>query len=58
MRASKLPTTWMRWLVRLAGVTSAVVRRFTGTKVGPGRSQVAFALTHETIARLAGDLAG
>jgi hypothetical protein len=44
--------------VRLAGVASAVVRRFTATKSAPGRSQVAFALTHETIAKLAGDVAG
>ena len=44
--------------VRLAGLTTAVVRRFTADKGTPGRDQVAFALTHEAIAKLAGDIAG
>jgi hypothetical protein len=44
--------------VRLHGLTRAVVRRFAATKAVPGREQVAFALTHEILARLAGDIAG
>lgn len=44
--------------VRLQGTTSAVLRRFAASKAEPGRDQVAFALTHETIARVAGDIAG
>jgi hypothetical protein len=44
--------------VKLAGVSSAVVRRFTAVRGAGGRAQVAFALTHEVIARLAGDVAG
>ena len=44
--------------VRLHGLGKAVVRRFTATKAAPGREQVAFALTHEVIAKLAGDVAG
>lgn len=44
--------------VRLQGTTSAVLRRFTASKTESGRDQVAFALTHETIARVAGDIAG
>jgi hypothetical protein len=35
----------------------AVVRRFHGSKAEPGREQVAFALTHEVLAKLAADLA-
>jgi hypothetical protein len=50
---------WLAYYeVRLEGVTTAVVRRFTATRSEPGRTQVSFALTHETIAKLAGDIAG
>jgi len=44
--------------VRLHGLDRAVVRRFKVSKAAPGREQVAFALTHEVIAKLAGDVAG
>jgi hypothetical protein len=44
--------------VRLTGLTTAVVRRFTGSKTTSGRAQVAFAITHETLAKLVGDIAG
>jgi hypothetical protein len=44
--------------VRLSGLSTAVVRRFTASKTTPGRTQVAFALTHEVLAKLAGDIAG
>lgn len=44
--------------VRLHGLARAVVRRFTATKAVPGREQVGFALTHEVLAKLAGDIAG
>jgi hypothetical protein len=44
--------------VKLSGVSSAVVRRFQAVRGAGGRAQVAFALTHEVIARLAGDVAG
>jgi len=44
--------------VRLHGLTRAVVRRFHATMETPGREQVAFALTHEVLAKLAADLAG
>lgn len=44
--------------VHLSGVTKAVVRRFAADKAVPGREQVPFALTHEVLARLAGDVAG
>ena len=44
--------------VRLHGLTRAVVRRFQAGKATPGREQVAFALTHEALAHLAGDIAG
>jgi hypothetical protein len=43
--------------VRLSGLTTAVVRRYSASKEVSGRSQIAFPLTHETIAKLAGDLA-
>ena len=36
----------------------AVVRRFNGSKAKPGREQVPFALTHEVLAKLAGDVVG
>ena len=43
--------------VRLSGLTPRVVRRFAAT--GPrAAGQVAFALTHEALAKLAGDIAG
>ena len=44
--------------VRLNGLDRAVVRRFTATRAASGREQVAFALTHEVLAKLAGDIAG
>jgi hypothetical protein len=44
--------------VRLGGLTTAVVRRYTATRAEPGRDQVAFAITHEALAKLAGDIAG
>lgn len=43
--------------VRLHGLTNVVVRRYTASKTTPGRTQVAFALTHEVLAKLAGDIA-
>lgn len=44
--------------VRLDGLARAVVRRFAATRTASGREQVAFALTHEVLAKLAGDIAG
>ena len=45
--------------VRLTGVTGAVVRRFKAdVESGGRREQVAFALTHEVLAKLAADVAG
>ena len=44
--------------VRLSGLTTAVLRRYTATKGVGGRTQVAFALTHEALAKIAGDIAG
>ncbi|MDB5308394.1 MAG: hypothetical protein JWO38_2596 [Gemmataceae bacterium] len=44
--------------VRLHGLTRAVVRRYAAAQAVPGREQVAFALTHEVLAKLAGDVAG
>ena len=44
--------------VWLAGLTTAVVRRFHASKAAPGRTQVSYALTHEALAKLAGDIAG
>ncbi len=44
--------------VRLLGVGRAEVRRFSATRTASGREQVAFALTHEVLAKLAGDIAG
>jgi len=44
--------------VRLSGLTSAVVRRYTASKTASGRTQVAFPVTHEAIAKLAEDIAG
>lgn len=44
--------------VHLFGTAKAVVRRFAADKAVPGREQVPFALTHEVLAKLAGDVAG
>jgi hypothetical protein len=44
--------------VQLQGLNTAVVRRFTASKTASGRTQVAYALTHEVLAKLAGDIAG
>jgi hypothetical protein len=44
--------------VKLFGTGRAIVRRFTGNRATSGREQVAFALTHEVLAKLAGDVAG
>ena len=44
--------------VRLHGLDRADVRRFSATRTESGREQVAFALTHEVLAKLAGDVAG
>ena len=44
--------------VRLSGLDRATVRRFTASRAASGREQVAFALTHEVLAKLAGDIAG
>jgi hypothetical protein len=45
--------------VRLSGLTQAEVRRFQANPTaGTRREQVAFPLTHETLAKLAGDIAG
>jgi hypothetical protein len=44
--------------VRLHGLDRAVVRRFSADRTKTGREQTAFALTHEVLAKLAGDIAG
>jgi hypothetical protein len=44
--------------IRLHATGRAVVRRFHGSMAKPGREQVAFALTHEVLAKLADDVAG
>ena len=45
--------------VRLYGLSRAVVRRFQAdTTAGTRREQVSFAVTHEALAKLAGDVAG
>jgi hypothetical protein len=45
--------------VRLNGLTRATVRRFQADRAAATRrEQVAFALTHETLAKLVGDIAG
>jgi hypothetical protein len=44
--------------VRLHGLTQATVRRYAASRGEGGREQVAFALTHEALAKLAGDIAG
>lgn len=44
--------------VKLHGTDRAVVRRYAASRTEAGRDQVAFALTHEVLAKLAGDIAG
>lgn len=44
--------------VNLTTTGRAVVRRFHGSRVRPGREQVGFALTHEVLAKLADDITG
>lgn len=44
--------------VRLLGTDRATVRRFAASRTESGRDQIAFALTHEVLAKLAGDIAG
>ena len=44
--------------VKLTGTDRATVRRFNASRTERGREQVAFALTHEVLAKLAGDIAG
>ncbi|HET6573226.1 MAG TPA: hypothetical protein VFG68_06465 [Fimbriiglobus sp.] len=44
--------------VHLRGLSHATVRRYRGSRAGTRREQVAFALTHEVLAKLAEDLAG
>lgn len=44
--------------VRLMGLSLATVRRFASVRTAPGRTQVSFAITHESLAKLAGDIAG
>ncbi len=44
--------------VRLNSLSDATLRRFVASKVESGRDQVAFPVTHETIAKLVGDIAG
>lgn len=43
--------------VHLTGLTRATVRRFKGNRTAGRREQVAFALTHEVLAKLVGDIA-
>lgn len=44
--------------VRLSGLGHARVRRFRASHAHSKREQVAFAVTHEALAKLAGDIAG
>ena len=44
--------------VTLRQAGEAGVRRYQATRDGRPREQVAFALTHEVLAKLAGDIAG
>ena len=44
--------------VRLFAPGRAVVRRFAASRTASGREQVAFALTHEVLAKLADDIVG
>ena len=43
--------------VRLHGLTAPSSAASPRRKAKPGREQVAFAITHETLAKLAGDIA-
>lgn len=44
--------------VRLHGTERATVRRYEASKSTSGRTQMPFAVTHEAIAKLAGDVCG
>jgi hypothetical protein len=59
---SKPPTlkgeTLSYFEVRLAGLKSATFRRFAAERTASGRTQIAFPITHEALAKLAGDIAG
>jgi hypothetical protein len=44
--------------VRLHGLSRATASRFQCARTEPGREQVAFPLTHEVLAKFAGDIAG
>jgi hypothetical protein len=44
--------------VHLYGTARATVRRYEASKSKPGRTQVPFAVTHEAVAKLVGDLCG
>ena len=44
--------------VRLFAAGRATVQRFAASRTESGREQMAFALTHEVLAKLAGDIAG
>ena len=44
--------------VRLSGIDRATVRRYEASKTHSGRTQVPFAVTHEAVAKLAGDICG
>ncbi len=44
--------------LRLSGLTSATLRRFMAAKATSGRTQIAFPVTHETLAQVIGHIAG
>jgi hypothetical protein len=44
--------------VRLSGTDRATVRRYEASRTSSGRTQVPFAVTHEAVAKLAGDICG
>ncbi len=44
--------------VRLSGTDRATVRRYEASKSSSGRTQVPFAVTHEALAKLTGDICG
>jgi hypothetical protein len=44
--------------VHLAGLRCATVRRFAAVRTATGRTQIAFPITHEALAKLAGDIVG
>jgi hypothetical protein len=44
--------------VKLTGLTTATLRRYSAAKRKTGRNQTAFAITHELLAKVAGDIAG